>query len=178
MQSLINISSSITVTVALPQEDEQDVLAFTREVWLTGGRLGQWRSARIERMYCAAFSRIPPPTAASLLLPLRPASATLVSWIRFTVPPADWLGRMRGKKKQEQKQKSIQGDGWIVFARAAKHRCSNHFRPSALRFAKESVKREGISSALIRSKGINTAVCLSRAGGRGTGTRGRHRRGA
>ncbi len=50
----------------------------------------------------------------------------------------------------------------MVFARAAKHRCSNHLRPSALRFAKETVKREGISSALIRSKGINTVVCLSR----------------
>ncbi len=50
----------------------------------------------------------------------------------------------------------------MVFARAAKHRCSNHLRPSALRFAKETVKREGISNALIRSKGINTVVCLSR----------------
>ncbi len=115
MQSLINISSSITVTVALPQEDEQDVLAFTREVWLTGGRLGQWRSARIERMYCAAFYRIPPPTATSLLLPLRPASATLVSWIRFTAPPADWLGRMRGKKKQEQNRSQFREmDGWSL----------------------------------------------------------------
>lgn len=38
MQSLINISSSITVT----EKTSGDVLAFTREVLLTGGRLGQW----------------------------------------------------------------------------------------------------------------------------------------
>ncbi len=97
MQSLINISSSITITVALPRDDEQDVLSFISKMQLTGSQLGQWRSIRIERMYCAEFYCIPPPTAASLLLPLRPASATLVSWIRFTAPPADWLGRMRGK---------------------------------------------------------------------------------
>lgn len=72
MQSLINISSSITITVALPREDEQDTLSFLREVQLTGGQLGQWRSVRIERMYCAESHPSP-----DRCLPLAAAKASL-----------------------------------------------------------------------------------------------------